>query len=112
MLEWVEWLFHNPGSIVFVLLIVVALAMGGCTRGQRKNAVKESAKDYVNDLGYEFIGASGSTTDSDGDGYIAVDVRVKDDKGETQLLKLECTFSYVGFETGCKARVQGIRVQQ
>lgn len=99
-------------ALAFVILMVAILSTNGCTRGQRKDAVKAAAEEYAQDLGYTFIGASGSTTDSDGDGYIAVDVRVKDNEGKTQLLKLECTYSYVGFETGCKTRVQGIKVKQ
>lgn len=104
--------FFDSVTVVFVLLVTTVLTLSSCTRGQRKDAVKDAAQEYIADLGYEFLGASGSTDDSDGDGYIAVDARVKDGSGNEQLLKLECTYSYIGRETGCKTRVQGIKVKQ
>jgi curli biogenesis system outer membrane secretion channel CsgG len=89
------------GLISIVLMLVVLF---GCTRAQVKKAVVESAKKYSTELGYEFIGASSTGEDSDGDSYVSVDVRVRSSSGQEEILALQCSYSFVGFETGCKRR--------
>jgi hypothetical protein len=93
------------GKYVLLVLAMVAL-IGGCTRGTVKKAVTDSAKEYVVEMGYgEFIGSSSTGTDADGDGYVSIDVRVKNSAGAEETINLECTYSYVGFTTGCKEKV-------
>jgi hypothetical protein len=89
-----------------LLLLVMAVLIGGCTRGSVKKATTESAKKYVAEMGYgDFIGSSSTGTDADGDGYVSIDVRVKNHAGGEETLNLECTYTYVGFTTGCKEKV-------
>lgn len=97
--------FRTLGIGFFVgVVIVISLNMTGCTRSMVKKAVADSAKDYVNEMGLEYIGSSSTGTDNDGDGYVSVDVRVKEGS-TTKTLNLECTYSFVGFTTGCKERL-------
>jgi len=97
--------------LIAVLVVVVLFFVIRPTRSDRKEAVANSAQQYAKEMGYTFLGASGSTDDSDGDGYIAVDIRVEDN-GTTKTIPLECTYSYIGRQTGCKMRVVGIKMKQ
>lgn len=94
-----------------ILILTILVMLVSCTASQRQDAVKDAAKKYVTEMGYEFVGASGSTHDSatgadgKGDGHISIDVRVKDPNSDTpnkvKTLHLRCTYSYVGMATGC-----------
>lgn len=96
----------SPVELAIICLVFVALAASGCTRSSVKNAVTDSAKEYISEMGYgTFIGSSSTGTDSDDDGYVTIDVRVKGNDGREQTLNLECTYSYVGLATGCKEKV-------
>ena len=96
----------NPVELFFVLIFVGVFATG-CTRAMVKDATTDSAKKYVQEMGYgEFLGSSSPGTDADGDGYVSIDVRVRDGNGQERTLNLECTYSHTGImSTGCKEKV-------
>jgi hypothetical protein len=104
----------SKGALIAVLIF--ALFLGGVVAylsgaavpiSVIKQKVADSAAKYCNDLNMDFVG--GSSTGRDGnpkDGYISIDARCKDrSSAKVERLNLECTWSMVGFQTGCKEKV-------
>lgn len=102
------------GKITLVIILVVLVAGGAAVLSGAlvpvsvvKQKVASSATKYCNDLNMDFVG--GSSTGVDGnpkDGYISIDARCKDrDTQKVERLNLECTWSMMGFQTGCKEKV-------
>lgn len=88
------------GPLVFALFIIVALTMSSCTRGQRKEAARDSALQYAAELfPKEGVTATCSTDDGDEDGYISCDLVING-----KIIPISCNYSYLGRTTGCKKR--------
>ena len=98
----------NLSSLILVVLAIsVLFVSAGCSSaGKAENGVQ----DYVSSLypGWTIQGFGIAAHDSDGDGYVSADVRIKNPAtGEEKMLALSC--SKVGsFNSGCKARVGGV----
>lgn len=98
--------------IMIVVLGIVAAVIGALANGILvprsvvKNKVADTAKQYVQELGMEYVGGSGPGVDNDNDGYVSIDVNVKTKQGEEKRMNLECEWTLVPLiPTGCKEKV-------
>ncbi len=85
-----------------------ALFVFGCATSSVK--ATEELETYVANMypGWVIEGQTVMDHDSDSDGYVSADVRIKDPKtGESKMLALNCAANY-SYNNGCKARVGGI----
>lgn len=95
-------------SVVVVMFGLGIMFLSGhmVPRNIIKNKVVQTAEKYCDELSMDYIGGSTPGTDSDGDGYVSIDARCKDkDTGKVERINLECSWSMVGFPTGCKEKV-------
>jgi len=95
-------------SILFIAVLALAGFMSfGCSSAGKAS---EGANEYISKLypGWTVEGMVTKDYDSDDDGYVSVDCRIKNPvTGEEKLLALDC--AKVGsFNSGCKARVGGV----
>jgi len=95
-------------SVLFAVMLVAVLSVSvGCSSAGK---AEDGAKEYVAKLypGWTIEGQVVKDYDSDGDGYVSADVRIKNPTtGEEKMLALNC--ARVGsFNSGCKARVGGV----
>lgn len=101
----------NLNSLILVALAVLAISVlavsVGCSSTEK---AEDGVQDYVSSLypGWTIEGSNIMDYDSDGDGYVSADVRIKNPTtGEEKMLALSC--AKVGsFNSGCKARVGGL----
>lgn len=98
----------NLSSLILAVLAISVLAVStGCSSAGK---AEDGVQDYVSSLypGWTVEGSNIMDYDSDGDGYVSADVRIKNPTtGEEKMLALSC--AKVGtFNNGCKARVGGI----
>lgn len=93
---------------MLVVSLLSAFALVGCS-SQAK--AEDSIQEYVSSLYPGWVeGSSIIPYDTDQDGYVSADVRIKGPNGEEKMLALSC--AKVGsFNSGCKARVGGISQQ-
>jgi prepilin-type N-terminal cleavage/methylation domain-containing protein len=96
-------------AILAILGTVVVTSLRGCGRGSKEDAMA-SAQQYVGEMGWEYVAGTCAGNDSDGDGYISCDLRVRESKGAEYVVEkhLECASGSVTSTTsGCKARLTG-----
>ncbi len=101
----------NTISLIHAALIVsVLFVMSGCDyRAKAESHAEESLQDYVAQLYPEWtiVGFNIMELDGDGDGYVDVDVRIKNPaNGEGKMLALSCAI-FGNINSGCKARAIG-----
>ena len=89
-------------------MVILGLLVVGCSSTDKAN---EGVQDYIASLypGWSIIGSPNVMDyDSDGDGYVSADVRIKNTTtGEEKMLALSCAKT-ISFNSGCKARIGGI----
>lgn len=105
---------------LIVTAVVVVIVIGGAIgffsgamvpRSVVKDKLADTATKYCHEMNMDYLGGSTTGIDSPGpngqkDGYISIDVRCKDrDTKRVERLNLECSWSMVGFPTGCKEKV-------
>lgn len=93
--------------IALIAVATVALTTGCQNQAANVAANRENAQKWVDETmpGYTLAGFSSATLDTDGDGYVTVDITVK--KGESlRLLQLQCPtrgeFMKIQKGDGCK----------
>lgn len=88
----------------FPVLIIASLLLAGCGDVEKARA---AAKQYAQELGYKPLGIACTSTDTDGDGYVACSVRIED---KAEPLALECSRGDWTFTEGCKVAMPKMRV--
>lgn len=94
-------------ATLLVALVALSVSLVGCSSADKAN---DGVQEYVSSMypGWEIEGKQVMDYDSDGDGYVSADVRIKNPTtGEEKMLALSCAKSF-SFNQGCKARVGGI----
>lgn len=96
----------NLSSLILVVLAIsVLFVSAGCSSAGK---AEEDVQNYVSSLypGWTIQGEPQVMHyDSDGDGYVSADVRIKNDStGKEKMLALSCT-KLGSLDSGCKARV-------
>lgn len=99
----------NLSSLILAILAISVLAVStGCSSAGK---VGDEVQDYVSSLypGWTIQGEPQIMDyDSDGDGYVSADVRIKNPTtGEEKMLALSCA-KLGSLDSGCKARVGGM----
>lgn len=92
---------------VFVIVGAIILSSGSCSN---KEKADKAVDEYVANLypGWTVEGKVTKDFDSNGDGYVSSDVRIKNaTTGEEKTLALDCAKA-MSFNTGCKQRTLSI----
>jgi prepilin-type N-terminal cleavage/methylation domain-containing protein len=102
-------------TLIEVLIVVVILAAVGGGIALGCNALlgqadpektKAQARQFANDLGYNVVGVTCLTHDSDGDGYVSCTIRYREGAeadAPTQTLAIECAGGVGGwYKEGCR----------
>lgn len=100
---------NKISSLILIVALFSAIALVGCSSEAK---AEDGIQEYVSSLypGWTVEGSSIIPYDTDQDGYVSADVRIKGPNGEEKMLALSC--AKVGsFNSGCKARVGGISQQ-
>lgn len=94
-------------KLFLTALVMFAFVLIGCSSSEKAT---DGVREYVEQLypGWTIEGQIVKDYDSDGDGYVSADVRIKNPAtGEEKMLALDCAKNFT-FNNGCKARVGGI----
>jgi prepilin-type N-terminal cleavage/methylation domain-containing protein len=99
-------------AILGIIGAVVAGSFAGC--GADQEDLKSQARQFASDLGYEVIGVSCMSHDSDNDGYVSCTIRYQEPSNgevskETKTLALECAGGLLNFKTGCRQARLGMQ---
>lgn len=84
-------------NVLMISALEMMLGLAGCYENSGK--LENTAREFVQKLGNEPIGASCMNRDSDHDGYVSCTVSIK---GSTVPLSVECASQWALLTQGCK----------